>query len=39
MLLLGFSSHHELRNIETIWYTKDGITYPETLKSTKIETL
>jgi hypothetical protein len=29
MLLLGFSSLHELRNIESIWYTTDGITYPE----------
>jgi hypothetical protein len=36
MLLLGFSSDHELRNIESIWYTKDGATYPRTLKVLKL---
>ena len=36
MLLLEFSSDHELRNIKNIWYTKDGATYPETLKVRKL---
>ena len=35
MLLLGFSSDHELRNIEIIWYTNYGIMYPEVWKVVK----
>jgi hypothetical protein len=36
MLLLEFSSPHELRNIENIWYITDDIKYPQGLKSTKV---
>ena len=36
MLLMGFSSPHELRNIENIWYITDDITYPEAWKVLKV---